>query len=382
MAWLTYADLVRYGLEYLGSYDRATPEALRFVKLSIESSLREILAEHDWSYLQCDASIVTKAPYYTGTITYDSSNKQMTLTGGTWPTWAADGVVLIGDRWYDVQSRTSNTVIVMKDGPPESIATDTAYGIYQDTYDLPADFSVLQDIVAADRWRSIVRKSPRELFEERQIWRSAGQPNYFSIYGSPNTPGRMSLRFSPVPDAEEEYPYLYKRAPKTPTIYKETAGTVTIANGSTTVTGLGTAFSQKHVGSILRVGKDQSSFPGSTSEEYPNVFEAKIVSVGGITSLTVDAAPVEDLTTRSLCISDPIDIDQTIMTSLIHRAICRRLAIDRKMDVNQRQLVDTDYGNELLRAKGADSRIKQPRNVGFRPAGFRRLKTGPNSFTG
>lgn len=382
MAWLTYADLVRFGLEYLGSYDRATPESLRFVKLSIETSLREILAEHDWSYLQSDASIVTKAPYYTGTITFDAPSRQMTLTGGTWPSWAASGTVLIGDRWYDVESRTSDTVIVMKDGPPESIATDTAYGIYQDTYDLPVDFSVLQNIFRMDTWQSIQRQSPQQLFEARQVWRSAGTPNYFAIYGSPNTPGRMALRFSPVPDSEEEFPYLYKRVPKTPTNYREVTGTVTIANGSSSVTGTGTAFSSRHVGAILRVGMDGKLFPGSTSEEYPNVFEAKIVSVAGLTSLTVDAAPSEDLTSRSLCISDPIDIDQTIMTSLIHRAICRRLAIDRKMDMNQRQLVDTDYGNELLRAKGADSRIKQPRNVGFQPMRFRRLRIGPDAFSG
>ncbi len=382
MAWLTYADLVRFGLEYLGAYDRATAEALRFTKLAIESVLRETLAEHDWAFLQNDATIVTKAPYYTGTITYVASTRTMTLSGGTWPTWAANGVVLIGDRWYDVESRTSNSVIVMKDGPPADISAPSAFGIYQDIYDLPSDFSVLQNIVRLDTWQPLEMKSPQALFELRQTWRSAATPDSFAIYGSPNTPGRMAIRFAPVPDAEEEFPYLYKRSPKKPTLYKETTGTVAMTAGSATVTGTGTAFSSKHVGAILRIGQDSKNFAGSTSEEYPNVFEAKIISVADAFTLTVDTLAAETVANRTVCISDPIDIEQTTMTSLVHRGICRRLAIDRKMDGPTRQLADQDYGNELIRAKSSDSRSKQQRQVGFRQTGFRRLKIGSTAFDG
>jgi hypothetical protein len=384
VAWLTYADLVRFGIEYIGAYDRARAESLRFVKLAIESSLREILAEHDWSFLQKDTTILSKPPYLTGTITYVASTRTVTLTGGTWPTWAADGVIQIADRWYDVESRTSDTVLVMKQdaAPPNDIASASAYGLYQDVYDLPADFSVLKDICRMNTWQGLSYQSPQELFDNRQSWRTAGTPDSFTIYGSPNTPGRMSIRFCPVPDEAEEFPLLYKRAPKILAIYKETTGKVTLTAGSAAIVGSGTDFSSRHVGAILRVGQDGTSFPGSSNEEAPNVFEAKIIAVTDSTNLTVDTLAAENLTSRSLCISDPVDIEQTTMTSLMHRAICRRLAIDRKMDANTRQLADTDYGNELLRSKMADSRTTQRRSVGFAGTVFRRLKIGPNAWDG
>lgn len=69
--------------------------------------------------------------YAAGTITYDQPTLVVTLSGGTWPHWAANtGVSLyISNKWYDVASRDSDTQITLTSGPASSITTGESYAL-------------------------------------------------------------------------------------------------------------------------------------------------------------------------------------------------------------------------------------------------------------
>jgi len=79
----------------------------------LNDGLRRLYAAHNWSFLRPLADVVTTAPYATGTVTIASG--VVTLTGGTFPSWAASGVLKVSNRYYSVASRGSNTQITLDD---------------------------------------------------------------------------------------------------------------------------------------------------------------------------------------------------------------------------------------------------------------------------
>lgn len=93
---------------------------------------------HVWSWLRPRGSLTLNAPYSTGTVS--SSSTTVTLSGGTWPTWAASADLWAGGERLSVASRSNGTTIVLDSAPTTALAADT-YSLIQHEYDLPADFS-------------------------------------------------------------------------------------------------------------------------------------------------------------------------------------------------------------------------------------------------
>jgi len=99
---------------------------------------------HQWTFLYPFASLQLSPSYSTGTITVDTGS--VDLTGGTFPTWAAQG-----DLWFtdddDVQqrvpvaSRTDADTLAIDD--PEILATVVTYSLKRHSYDLPTNFGGL-----------------------------------------------------------------------------------------------------------------------------------------------------------------------------------------------------------------------------------------------
>jgi len=79
----------------------------------LNDGLRRVYAAHNWSFLRPLADVTTTAPYATGTVTIASG--VVTLTGGTFPSWAASGVLKVSNRYYSVASRGSDTQITLDD---------------------------------------------------------------------------------------------------------------------------------------------------------------------------------------------------------------------------------------------------------------------------
>ena len=109
----------------------------------LHDGLRRVYAAHDWSFLHPIVDINTTAPYATGTITIASG--VATLTGGTFPTWAADGVLQVNNRYYSVASRGGDTQITL-DTTSVTIATASSYQLARPEIPLNSAFeSVTND---------------------------------------------------------------------------------------------------------------------------------------------------------------------------------------------------------------------------------------------
>ena len=79
----------------------------------IKDGLRDVYAAYDWSFFKPVEDITTTAPYTTGTIAIVAG--VVTLTGGTFPTWAAQGILKASDKYYSINTRDSGTQVTLDD---------------------------------------------------------------------------------------------------------------------------------------------------------------------------------------------------------------------------------------------------------------------------
>ena len=79
-------------------------------------------------------------PYTTGTVTIAAG--VVTLAAGTWPTWAASGLLKVSNSYYEVDSRDTATQITLED-TSVTVAAGTSYELGRPEYDLPTGFEAI-----------------------------------------------------------------------------------------------------------------------------------------------------------------------------------------------------------------------------------------------
>ena len=178
------------------------------IEQCIEDGLKYVYATHSWSFFRPLKDITTTAPYATGTVTIASG--VVTLTGGTFPSWAADGLIKVSDDYYSVASRDSSTQITLDD---TSVTVASAAAFELGRPEIPLDDSF--EDMANDRTLSYY-PGQNELYppvqnRHDQAIRGMQQndpyydrPTHYSIRTVEFDPGvgsRKVLAFYPTPDA-------------------------------------------------------------------------------------------------------------------------------------------------------------------------------------
>lgn len=103
--------------------------------------LQDERVPHSWSFLHPRGTLTLNAPYSTGTVAIAAG--VVTLTGGTWPSWAASGDLWVSDNRYPVNTRNGNTSITLVD-TSVAVSSGASYQLIQHAYDLPSDFTRMQ----------------------------------------------------------------------------------------------------------------------------------------------------------------------------------------------------------------------------------------------
>lgn len=226
---LTYDEIQVEVGRYLG-YDIlaagwavANPTLVAEIDRVIQAGYRQFLyppsiagveAGYEWSFLKPTTTITTIAPYDTGTV--EVATTTCTLTGGTWPSWAAtDGTLVIDGTEYTVVSRDSDTELtVSAEGDiaaGESDWTLTHSGII----DLPDDFGrIIGDLnFAAGVYRkSIPVVSEYQIQQLRQQSLNSGVPVYAAVRfrDDDGTGQRQEIVFWRVPNDAYVLTYRYE----------------------------------------------------------------------------------------------------------------------------------------------------------------------------
>jgi hypothetical protein len=161
---------------------------------------------HTWSFLRPVETLWTTAPYKTGTLTIASG--AVTLASGTFPSWAADGELVIAGGTYTVGTRDGDTQLTLDDTSVDADA-GTTYSLDRPTVDLPSDFGGMNGPLtyppgASSVWPPIRLTKESEIRRMRQANRLTSRPTWAAHRPKKSTgiADQVSeLFFWPTPDA-------------------------------------------------------------------------------------------------------------------------------------------------------------------------------------
>lgn len=156
---------------------------------------------HEWSFLKPIVTIDTSAPYSTGTVAVASG--VVTLTGGTFPSWAANGDLVVASQTLEVSTRDSSTQVTLVD-TSITVSSGASYSLVCPRYSLPSGFAGMVGPLSfrpgeSDGVRDLEYVGEYLIRRERSFDDSTNRPRVFSL--RPMTLGTYKLILYPVPDA-------------------------------------------------------------------------------------------------------------------------------------------------------------------------------------
>lgn len=357
----TARDAEDYLLDFLG--ENPTGQALRQVKLACQDALTELANSTNWSYYYASGRLATSAPYSTGTIQYQQSSGmypyQVTLTGGTWPSWAAYGELYIGFVSYEVDQVKSSTVLTLKSNfnPGVDVAAGTAYNLYQATYPLPADFKTCFAVTVATNLSALHYVHPTRWSDLIRNFRTQGIPTTFTILGDRVSRGGLTMGFFPYPNQLWQTDFIYSRRPRAFSTWQYKTGTVSLTSGSNLAEGTGTAWTAAHVGCVLRTGSDAATTPTGLDGANPYTQQFNVIGQNSATELVLGQNAASTQTGVAYVLSDPVDVDEQLMFTAFLRCAEKHLAVKRR--IPEAQVIAKAYAEALLEARAGDSRFAQ-----------------------
>lgn len=373
---VTFQDLLDHLVGHRhGGTDDATH---RDIKRAVLSAYDDIQLRFNWRYYEREHTIFVEGLYNTGTIEFDytggSSERLVTLTTGTWPSWAGNARIKIGDVVYDVYSRLGSSTLQLSEGssPLEDVASGTSYTLFQDIYPLPPDFKEVRGIHSEDGNWSLAPISLDEWQGRERHIGGQGSPNFYALGPDPGFIGQMAIYIQDIPTSDQTLRMMYLAGGR-PLKYsgqESDTTTGTVANSGTTVTGTTTAFTADMVGSVIR-GGTTSSAPTGRAGLNPYVHQAIITAFTDATHVTIDNAPTTAWSGTKFRISDPIDIRPTMIEALL-RGCEWKLAVYSK-DSKEANQAEERYMRALILAKEADSvPLRSDMRGLYRPIGWSR----------
>jgi hypothetical protein len=317
----TYQDC----LDHLVQYEGGAPDdaMLARMRTAVQMAYQEVCWSTDWQYFHKPLRIQLSAFYETGTVAYTSSTRTLTLSGGTFPTWAAyGGRVLIDNIAYGVHARTDGTNLVLDEifCPQANIAAGTTYRLYRSVYILPVDFRKVYEFTGEDTWTSCFT-TPTEWLKRERYTQDTGTPWLWTIMQTAEVfgYGRYGLYVQGYPDTDETFDCIYVRAPRDIKYsgYETAARAGTVScTASTTVTGSSTTFSSDMVGSVIRF-TSSTTYPGGIHTTNPYVEQHVISAVGSATGLTLDTAATGTYSGKKYIITDPVDLPPSCRMAML-----------------------------------------------------------------
>jgi hypothetical protein len=380
---LTYSDLVAHAVDYLGG--DATAGALKDARRASLAAVRELAAEADWSYYYGRHRVQLVRPYSEGTVFYLHTGgvveRQLTLSGGTWPSWAALGSVVFQNCTYDVASVVSPFVAQLThNANPGADVPACAYRLYRESYDLPGEFLSAGEVILQNRSAVLLPEHPSTWLARQRVHPGPGTPRFYHVKADPNYLASLAITFSPCPDDNYTVDLLYKRRPRLPQVDEYRQGAVSVVAGQATLQGSGTGWSRKLEGCVIRLSADRVNYPTGAVGLYPALAERVVLAVASPTAMTLDDLVEDNLQNVKYLISDLVDIEPGVMLSPLLRGVEAQIARYRRMEL--RAQAEADYYGALRRAREGDSRSFAEERVGGRrpfPSRAADMPLGPDS---
>lgn len=312
----TWRDGVLHCLRSAG-LDVSDSLSLTRAKEAVQVASGLVQSARNWTNAWALTRLVTTAIYSTGTIAYTASTRTVTLTGGTWPSWAEYGTIVISDVPYSVQQRASDTSLILKADrePGANVASGTAYALFRDEFPMPADFGSILEHYRRNDWQ-LEYVHPEVFLSLSRSSEIYNQARVFTVMEDSRRQDRRSVYFYPAPNQQDLLEIRYKRRPVSLRTFDVTTGTVSVTLGGATVTGVGTAWTSALVGAVIRFGT-ASTLPEDAYATDAYQHEATILSVESATSLTLTSGATAASSAVKYRISDALPSGTVAMRSAL-----------------------------------------------------------------
>jgi hypothetical protein len=357
---VTYYDCVQVALDFLAGNN--TTAGQRDIRRAIHEAYRELGEAFGWSFLHKQGRVQLSALYSTGTVGYNSTTRVLTIASGSWPSWAQDATVRVGDIPCRVQTRTNSTSLVLDSmmNPGKVVATGTSHQIYPTCYTLPHDFLSMVQPWGEESWRTAKSVSYDRILALDRYRQTSGSIRRFCVREVADLHGSLGLYIHPPSDAAQTLDFIYQRRGRalryTGHDATERAGTISVTAAGV-VTGTETSFDSTYMpGAVVRIGVDGTNNPTGLDGLYPYSDERIVASVASSTSLTLDGTTTARTDVKYV-ITDPVDIDLSLANCL-YAGIRQYLASGRNFK-NKGEYIEL-YDKELGRARQNDQRVLQP----------------------
>jgi hypothetical protein len=349
---LTYSDELEHAIDYLGGApdNRAQASPRRAV---VNAYQRLTTNAKQWRYYIVAGRVNLNGSYSTGTIEYTASSRTFAITGGSWPSWAIYGQIRIERNIYEVESVSgSNLVVTAANCPVANIASGTSYELFQSAYPVPSNYQDIYAVVGNSTWMQWY-VDPETWFARQRLYTQTGAPWRWTILGedNPYTYGKKVLVVDPSPSEDAPHVFLYRRTARALRYSgQETAATAgTISISGATVTGSGTSFNARMVGSVIRLTDSTTTAPTGLGGLEPYTEEAVIKTYSSSTSITLATTPSGTYSGTKYRISDPLDIDDC-MISPMRRGVEFELQSIRNASDAALGRAQSLYNQELIKA--------------------------------
>lgn len=264
--------------------------------------------------------------------------------------------------------------------PTADITAGCAYTMGRSWYELPADFLASWNPIEGNVWCDAQYVPFDEWHVLERYYFASGSVRHWSIGPVPNQCHKMALYIEPWSSSTSDIEFVMKCRPRPLAISGQDpwnyAGTVSVAAGSTTVTGsAGVLFRQSMVGSIIRIS-ETATRPSGTNGANPYSFQQTIVAVDAdAKTLTMDAAAPSTLTAVGYTVSDPVDLNTCLYDAFLRN--CEK-QLAHSCGVKDADAIERRYSVALTQAKIADSATRHTQHAGSVVRQRTRLSDYPN----
>jgi hypothetical protein len=216
----TFQDLIDY-LEDSTGLDSRKEGDLRRMRTAIDGAYKRLCGEKSWTYYQQLGRINCNAAEAEGTVAYDHTGgtyeRQLTLTGANWPSWAIQGVEYIENVPYEIEDYKSASVITLSpnSNPGEDVSSTAEHSIVRNSYPLPVNCRAIMQLQDVARVASPEYVDPATLLEySRQQGGPSSRPLFYTVLGSSDFMGAKTLVLAPAPNAASVFDFVYEKWPR------------------------------------------------------------------------------------------------------------------------------------------------------------------------
>jgi len=369
MLYLTAQDLQDTLVRMTGG--KADQETVLDIRRAIRQALWDVSSSHQWPYYHDYYHLLADAPYTTGTVTYTASTRRLTISGGTWPSWAAYGVIILDTKHARLESRTSATVATVSAADAPADDYSGSFTLYRYQFELDHTLNLYKFGRLLVDQTAVLDYVPPDLFEtdaRRSHLTSGGRPRQFTVSRGP-TIGRTTLSIWPWPSEAMRFRFGYLRHPRDIKVWEYDTGVVTTTETSSTVAGTDTSWTSDHVNCLLRIGSNRNAAPTSRDGRNPPLAEVLVRSVQSATTLVTASEVLASTQNVAHTLSDVLDLDVQACTVAVIYGARRQLAMLRNEDPKAMAVIDRAYREALYNAKATcsgDNTVEQAGRFGTR----------------